>query len=690
MLLKLKNIGKIYDSNDILTIGIRGINLEFDYNEFVTIEGESGSGKSTLLNVIGANDSYEEGELYINDSETSHYGALEWELYREKYIATVFQDFNIIENLTVLENVELALLRFSDKKLRRQKALELIEKVGLINHINQRGSKLSGGEKQRTVIARALAKDAPIILADEPTGNLDVKSSREIAKLLKDVSKDKLVIVVTHNPEFFVEYATRRVTIQDGAVKEDKVIETPVETFLVEAEETKESFKKNIKDTFHIGILNYKSRPKFTMMMSFALLVCSITLFLVLMLFGNNLIKPLKTTIDTIGVSGKVIVSSENGKITNDELDIASANTNAGFYLLNKDYSEFVVNIPKKSGMLKEYDVNCIYSPYEYNLKQGNAVLVLPKSCENDKKAIVETFINANTGINHINVKTTISSNLVKLYLSHDDASNNGLKIKAINSTIKIGETKTIVYAFEKDETIDSGKVSLVNSNTYQATKYSAVFSIKSNKSFEIIKDSDEDDARSGNLIVKMNPSDYEEIFDSEEQNATLSVLYYSSDKAATSALNKFPDGMMGMLSTSKIYVQSASDIYTMNVIYYIALIAVCILFASLISVIFGRSVKVFQTDFAVYKTLGISSKISSRSLYVQMLLIFLPTTLLLPLVSFVSVLIPGSGISFISVSDYIFIEIMLLLIVEFVAFEFNRVINGQSIRKSLRRGSKG
>lgn len=426
------------------------------------------------------------------------------------------------------------------------------------------------------------------------------------------------------------------------------------------------------------------------MMMSFALFVCSITLFLVLMLFGNNLIKPLKTTIDTIGVSGKVIVSSENGKITNDELDIASANTNAGFYLLNKDYSEFVVNISKKSGMLKEYDVNCIYSPYEYNLKQGNAVLVLPKSNENDKKAIVETFINAKTGINHIDVKTTISSNLVKLYLSHDDASNNGLKIKAINSTIKIGETKTIVYAFEKDETIDSGKVSLVNSNTYQATKYSAVFSIKSNKSFEIIKDSDVDDARSGNLIVKMNPSDYEEIFDSEEQNATLSVLYYSSDKAATSALNKFPDGMMGMLSTSKIYVQSASDIYTMNVIYYIALIAVCILFASLISVIFGRSVKVFQTDFAVYKTLGISSKISSRSLYVQMLLIFLPTTLLLPLVSFVSVLIPGSGISFISVFDYIFIEIMLLLIVEFVAFGFNRVINAESIRKSLRRGSKG
>lgn len=152
MLLKLQNIGKIYNSNDILTIGIRGVNLEFDYNEFVCVEGESGSGKSTLLNVIGANDSYEEGELYINGFETSHYSESEWEKYREKNIATVFQDFNIIENLTVLENVELALLRIDDKKERRRIATELIEKVGLTKQTKQRGSKLSGGEKQTVEI----------------------------------------------------------------------------------------------------------------------------------------------------------------------------------------------------------------------------------------------------------------------------------------------------------------------------------------------------------------------------------------------------------------------------------------------------------------------------------------------------------------------------------------------------------
>lgn len=310
MLLKLEKIGKIYDSNDILTVGIRGIDLAFDYNEFVTIEGESGSGKSTLLNVIGANDTYEEGELYFNGEPTSHYSESDWEKYREKNIATIFQDFNIIENLTVLENVELALLRLDDKKERRRRAKELIARVGLTEQMNRRGSKLSGGEKQRTVIARALAKDAPIILADEPTGNLDVKASKEVAALLKEVSRDKLVIVVTHNPEFFKQYATRRVRIFDGSVSEDKQIEPPAPySGSEQTEQITVSRFHNFKNTLHIGVLNYKSRPKFTTMMSLALAVCAVTLFLVIALFGQSLISPLTTTLDGVGIEGKVIVS---------------------------------------------------------------------------------------------------------------------------------------------------------------------------------------------------------------------------------------------------------------------------------------------------------------------------------------------------------------------------------------------
>lgn len=467
MLLKLQNIGKIYDSNDILTVGIRGIDLAFDYNEFVTIEGESGSGKSTLLNVIGANDTYEEGELYFNGEPTSHYSESDWEKYREKNIATIFQDFNIIENLTVLENVELALLRLDDKKERRRRAKELIARVGLTEQMNRRGSKLSGGEKQRTVIARALAKDAPIILADEPTGNLDVKASKEVAALLKEVSRDKLVIVVTHNPEFFKQYATRRVRIYDGSVSEDKQIEPPAPYSGGEqTEQITVSRFHNFKNTLHIGVLNYKSRPKFTTMMSLALTVCAVTLFLVIALFGQSLISPLTTTLDGVGIEGKVIVSGTGDGISADTLDELAYDTNAGYILGDRTLSEFTVTVPESGDMLGDYEVVCLYSPYEYNLSANEGVLVLPQSASSDGAAIAGAFTNAGVGLENIEIKTSLTAEDVRLYLGYGALAENGLKIQAVNSTVRLGEDETTVYTFTVNSSLADGNINLVNSTT--------------------------------------------------------------------------------------------------------------------------------------------------------------------------------------------------------------------------------
>jgi ABC-type lipoprotein export system ATPase subunit len=224
-MLKLQNISKYYHSNDVVALGLRKVSLEFKLGEFVAVTGESGSGKSTLLNVISGLDTYEDGEMYVNGEETSYFNVSEWESYRRQYIGFVFQNYNIIDSYSVLENVMVALtIQGYDKDKRKERALELIEKVGLSSHIHHKASKLSGGQKQRAVIARALAKDCPIIVADEPTGNLDSETGDNIMALLKELSENKLVIVVTHNYDQVKDYATRKIRLFDGEVVEDKAI----------------------------------------------------------------------------------------------------------------------------------------------------------------------------------------------------------------------------------------------------------------------------------------------------------------------------------------------------------------------------------------------------------------------------------------------------------------------------------
>ena len=224
-MIKLKNVSKFYYSKGVIASGFNKVSLEFNMGEFVAITGESGSGKSTLLNVISGLDTYEEGEMYINGEETSHFTEKDFEEYRRKYIGNIFQNFNLVNSYTVYQNIELVLLLNGNKKKDiKKQVLELIKKVNLYKFRNTKVSKLSGGQKQRVAIARALAKNTPIIIADEPTGNLDSKSATEIIKLLSEISKDKLVIIVTHNYEQVEKYVTRKIKMHDGKVLEDKII----------------------------------------------------------------------------------------------------------------------------------------------------------------------------------------------------------------------------------------------------------------------------------------------------------------------------------------------------------------------------------------------------------------------------------------------------------------------------------
>ena len=225
IMLKLDQVSKIYSAHGVISTGFNKVNLEFHKGEFIAITGESGSGKSTLLNVISGLDSYEEGEMYIMGKPTSGYSKEDMETYRKEYIGNIFQSFNLINSYTVYQNVELVLLMSGWKKADvKERVKEIIAKVGLSDYEKTKASKLSGGQKQRVAIARALAKETPIIVADEPTGNLDVESAEGIIKLLHDISEEKLVIIVTHNYEQVEPYVTRKIQMHDGRVVEDKQI----------------------------------------------------------------------------------------------------------------------------------------------------------------------------------------------------------------------------------------------------------------------------------------------------------------------------------------------------------------------------------------------------------------------------------------------------------------------------------
>ncbi len=221
-MLKLKNIKKIYESGNEKVEALKGIDIEFRESEFVSILGQSGCGKTTLLNIIGGLDRYTSGDLIINGKSTKEFKDRDWDSYRNYSVGFVFQSYNLISHQTVLSNVELALtISGVSKKERKQRAIKALEEVGLKEQINKKPNELSGGQMQRVAIARALVNNPDIILADEPTGALDTKTSVQVMEILKKISKDKLIIMVTHNPDLAEKYSTRIIKILDGKITDD-------------------------------------------------------------------------------------------------------------------------------------------------------------------------------------------------------------------------------------------------------------------------------------------------------------------------------------------------------------------------------------------------------------------------------------------------------------------------------------
>ena len=376
-MLKLENLSKYYYSSSSVTCALRKINLEFKIGEFVAITGESGSGKTTLLNIISGLDSYEEGEFLFDGKQTSYFDDDDWEQYRKEQIAFIFQNYNLIDSYTVLENVIVAYIidgySYSEAKT---KAKETLRFVGMEKDMHKKATKLSGGQKQRLAIARALAKNSNIIVADEPTGNLDAENGVAILKLLKKVSENKLVIIVTHNQAQIEPFITRRVRLHDGEVVNDEIItiNNPNKEYeVVEKNNIKDGFKK----AFNFSFLNIKSQPKKSFLMILLIFITTLSSFVFLTNFKMNLddskTKVLSSDLFTNFDDTRLLVKKQDNSIITDEI-------------LQDCMIDHVDSIEKY-----DYIVDCnYYRPGDYRMKHTGGWPGLGPESQNGQTGFVD------------------------------------------------------------------------------------------------------------------------------------------------------------------------------------------------------------------------------------------------------------------------------------------------------------
>lgn len=352
-MLSLKNIKKSYTTGEFKQIALNGVNLNFRESEFVAILGPSGSGKTTCLNIIGGLDKYESGDLIINGKSTKEFKDSDWDAYRNNSIGFIFQSYNLINHLSILDNVEMGMtLSGVSASEKHKKAKEALERVGLKDHIHKKPNQLSGGQMQRVAIARALSNDPDIILADEPTGALDTKTSVQIMELIKDIAKDKLVIMVTHNPELAKEYADRIVEFRDGNVISDS---NPLSEQNVNSSYSLKKTSMNFFTALKLSGMNIKTKKWRTFLTAFA------------------------SSIGIIGIA--LILSLSNG--FDKQIDTFESDTLSGFpIMITKETTEVDINDMKaqRNKMLgldsdegKYPDIEVIY-PYnsEENKKVHN------------------------------------------------------------------------------------------------------------------------------------------------------------------------------------------------------------------------------------------------------------------------------------------------------------------------------
>lgn len=726
-MLKLKNVSKFYYNKGIITSGFTKINAEFKLGEFIAITGESGSGKSTLVNVISGLDSYEEGELYINGEETSHYSEEDYENYRKKYVSNIFQNFNLVNSYTVYQNIELILLISGYKKKDiKSKVIELIKKVDLYKYRNTKVSKLSGGQKQRVAIARSLAQNTPIIIADEPTGNLDKKSAESVLKTLKAVSKDKLVVIVTHNYEYVEKYATRKITMSDGKIIEDKILK---ETTSPKDINYNQPHIMPLINKLRLGIRNSYNIP-----IKFILLIIIFLFMFTGIILETSAVKQGKYESQNMGYNmylrdldkKRIIVK----KIGNEEM------TEEDFTKLSslKNVEKLVKNDYELENTIEVFNEEDYFDGNVKNINEFNETLTYGRLPQNENEIIImgstenyylsnpeellEKTFSLRDYNDYTNTKTpdkvkivgvVIKENMLydlKFYVNEKIIAKVSNNYNKSRTQTNIEANKNKLYStLEPLESVPQGSCyisdQLNNSYFYNSYKkrinisatniyYEENLELKVNKvltkyNYKTITGNNYNE---NSNTIYLNPEDYNKLY---KKNIYQSSVYISDERLANETLDELEQaGYKGYAVVNMLVNYDTDALYIINIVNIIVLIILLVVLFFISYVIIKIILKSRHTYFTTLRILGSTKKVSKQILEIELFTILNISFLIILLLTYLinTNILEFENLkklfSFMEIKDYLVVYLIIFVMTYLISQRFARYIFKKSAIKTL------
>ena len=569
-MLELKGIKKSYRGGGQKQQVLKGINIKFRKNEFASILGTSGSGKTTLLNIIGGLDKYDDGDLIIEGISTNKYNDRDWDAYRNYRVGFIFQSYNLIMHQTVLSNVEIALtLSGASKKERRKKAIEALTKVGLKDHINKKPNQLSGGQMQRVAIARALVNDPEIILADEPTGALDSKTSIQIMDLLKEIASNKLVIMVTHNPDLAREYSTRIIELKDGTILDDN---NPFD-----GEEKKQSDRKikktsmSLLTSLSLSFNNLLTKKGRTFMTAFAGSIGIIGIALILSLSNgvNKYAKDLekdslsdypinieRTSYDILGALSQSFGEDNNssnskckkGKICSKDDIVKESTVSLTKGILNKNNLVELKKFIEKNGSFKKYTSEI---KYEYNFDPQVYTKEYQKVNPSDlKEEEISIFKELPTNVQKYKV---LFGNLPK---------NNNEIVLVLGEDRVINDSILYALGIKPKETLQKDLQEIRKNKKYRVKSTELSFDEIINREYKLILNTDYYQEENGQFLDYSNNSEY--MKNKIDNGMDLKIVGIVEDKDATDSsigyIHGLKENIINKINKTNIYKKQISN----------------------------------------------------------------------------------------------------------------------------------